>query len=116
MLDATINSFDLRRGTAVGAATIAALATIFPDEKFSIDSFDDPRDLLDRPSSAGRSLDVPEPEEPEHQPVEPGSYQRRHHPVDARGNHDGTRSGPGSAPCRRLRRSCAHRRLRLDRG
>lgn len=74
-LNATINSFDLRRGTAVGAGIIAALATIFPDEDFDMENSEDPRDRLGLPSSAGRSLDDAEPEEPEREPVEPGSYQ-----------------------------------------
>ncbi len=81
LLTAAIDSFDLRRGTAVGAGVLTALATIFPDEIIGIDENGDPRDQLGAPSrdgpsgAAGRSLDDPKPETPEHVPVEPGSYQ-----------------------------------------
>src|SRR5690606_33765923 len=67
LLTAAINSFDLRRGTAVGSGVLMSLATIFPDEEFEIDGAD-PRDQLG-PQSFGRafsgsanrsrSLDVP---------------------------------------------------------
>lgn len=85
LLTAAINSFDLRRGTAVGAGVLAALATIFPDEEFDIAGFSDPRDQLGRPSTGGagaalpgsnsRSLDDPDPPATDHLPVEPGSYE-----------------------------------------
>ncbi|KAB2860840.1 MAG: VWA domain-containing protein [Bauldia sp.] len=80
MLTAAINSFDLRRGTAVGAGVLTALATIFPDEPLRIAGAD-PRDQLGLRSSAAppglanRSLDDPDPVRPGHVPVEPGSYQ-----------------------------------------
>ncbi len=80
MLTVAINSFDLRRGTAVGAGVLTALATIFPDEPLRIPGAD-PRDQLGLRSSAAppgtatRSLDDPDPERREHEPVEPGSYQ-----------------------------------------
>lgn len=85
MLTAAINSFDLRRGTAVGAGVLAALATIFPDEEFDIAGFSDPRDQLGHPSIGGagaalpgsnsRSLDALDPAATDHVPVEPGSYE-----------------------------------------
>lgn len=80
MLTAAINSFDLRRGTAVGAGVLTALQTIFPDEVFQLDGSPDPRDLLgapsrgSAPSADSRSLDEPEPARPERVPVAPGSY------------------------------------------
>jgi Ca-activated chloride channel family protein len=85
MLTVAIDSFDLRRGTAVGAGVLAALKTIFPDEEFVLPGSMDPRDqlgsrsfgsgggALGNPSS--RSLDGPAPVESTHVPVEPGSYQ-----------------------------------------
>lgn len=81
LLTAAIDSFDLRRGTAVGAGVLTALATIFPDQNFELDENGDPRDRLGAPSrgdpsaAQGRSLDEPKPEDPQHVPVEPGSYQ-----------------------------------------
>ena len=81
LLTGAINSFDLRRGTAVGAGILTALATIFPDQPFELERDSDPRDQLGALSrggplsTEGRSLDEPEPEIPEHVPVEPGSYQ-----------------------------------------
>ena len=81
LLTAAVNSFDLRRGTAVGAGVLTALATIFPDQTFDLDGIGDPRDQLGVPSHGGalgadrRSLDDPVPQEPEHVPVEPGSYE-----------------------------------------
>lgn len=86
MLTAAINSFDLRRGTAVGAGVLAALATIFPDEVFDLEGSSDPRDHLGRrsgnggmgaglPGAESRSLDDPGVPAAEHVPVEPGSYE-----------------------------------------
>ena len=81
LLTTAINSFDLRRGTAVGSGILTALATIFPDQKFELGRSSDPRDQLGALSRGGalgaesRSLDDPEPEVIEHVPVEPGSYQ-----------------------------------------
>ncbi|WP_332700504.1 VWA domain-containing protein [Devosia sp.] len=81
LLTTAINSFDLRRGTAVGAGVLTALATIFPDETFDFGADRDPRDQLGARShgrqlgAGSRSLDDPEPEVAEHVPVEPGSYQ-----------------------------------------
>lgn len=87
LLNAAINSFDLRRGTAVGAGVLVALATIFPDETFDLHGSGDPRDQLGRRSGNGgpgaglpgadsRSLDDPETASAaEHVPVEPGSYE-----------------------------------------
>jgi Ca-activated chloride channel family protein len=87
MLTAAINSFDLRRGTAVGAGVVTALATIFPEEVFDLEGSDDPRDQLGGRSGNGgpgtglpggdsRSLDYQgTPAAAEHVPVEPGSYQ-----------------------------------------
>jgi Ca-activated chloride channel family protein len=82
LLTTAINSFDLRRGTAVGSGVLMSLATIFPEEDFSIDGAD-PRDQLGAQSFGGafdgqnrsRSLDVPANDRPAHVPVEPGSYQ-----------------------------------------
>jgi Ca-activated chloride channel family protein len=81
LLTAAINSFDLRRGTAVGAGVLASLATIFPDEVFEVEGADDPRDRLGQRSRAAapgmdaRSLDAPQPARSAHVPVEPGSYE-----------------------------------------
>jgi Ca-activated chloride channel family protein len=83
-----VNSFDLRRGTAVGSGVLVALATIFPDENFDLDG-DDPRDNLGRPSfgsgggffnqsesRAGELDGLLEQTQPtQHIPVEPGSYE-----------------------------------------
>lgn len=72
-----IDRFQFRRGTAVGAGVLQALATIFPDQDFEYDS-----DMVD--SSFGsafgrlesRPLDAAPAKTPasEHVPVEPGSY------------------------------------------
>lgn len=81
LLTAAIDSFDLRRGTAVGAGVMAALATIFPDETFEMEGAGDPRDQLGQRSSRGlpgmdgRSLDAPGKARAPHVPVEPGSYE-----------------------------------------
>jgi Ca-activated chloride channel family protein len=81
LLTTAINSFDLRRGTAVGSGILTALATIFPDQPFDLERSSDPRDQLGALSRGGplgaesRSLDDPEPEVLEHVPVEPGSFQ-----------------------------------------
>lgn len=84
-LIAAINSFDLRRGTAVGAGVLTSLATIFPDQDFDELQGDNPFDALGMPSTRG--LDsrpiggAGEPDGPpkasvaEHIPVEPGSYE-----------------------------------------
>lgn len=78
-LRVAINSFDLRRGTAVGAGVLVALSTIFPDETIELPGTQDRRDALGAPSRwgrpTGRSLDDPAPETAEREPVEPGSYQ-----------------------------------------
>lgn len=77
-----INSFDLRRGTAVGSGVLVALATIFPDESFAFDDPGDPRNQLGAPSlfqqpsgtgAPGGPLAGASPS-PKHVPVEPGSY------------------------------------------
>lgn len=81
LLTVAINSFDLRRGTAVGAGVLMALAAIFPDEELRLQGAADPRDQLGLRSWGGaqgadsRSLDDPEPARPEHVPVAPGSYE-----------------------------------------
>lgn len=82
-----INSFDLRRGTAVGSGVLVALATIFPEENFDIDGNGDQRDQLGLPSFGGERerigrtpgeldglLSTTTPPA-KHMPVEPGSYQ-----------------------------------------
>lgn len=81
-----IDSFDLRRGTAVGSGVLVALKTIFPDETFDLDG--DPRDMLGLPSfNMGGAFDQPPAAQPApdallsatppqtHMPVEPGSYE-----------------------------------------
>jgi Ca-activated chloride channel family protein len=83
-----INSFDLRRGTAVGSGVLVALATIFPDENFDLDGSGNQRDQLGLPSFGGErqrlgrtpgELDglLSNATEPpiKHMPVEPGSYE-----------------------------------------
>jgi Ca-activated chloride channel family protein len=84
-LNTAINSFDLRRGTAVGAGVLTSLATIFPDQDFDELQGDNPFDTLGMPT--GRGFDsrpigsLGQPDGPpktsvaEHVPVEPGSYQ-----------------------------------------
>lgn len=84
-LIAAINSFDLRRGTAVGAGVLTSLATIFPDQDFDELQGDNPFDALGMPSTRGfdsRPIGgAAEPDGPpkasvaEHITVEPGSYQ-----------------------------------------
>jgi Ca-activated chloride channel family protein len=85
-LTQAVDNFDFRRGTAVGSGVLVALATIFPDENFDLES-DDPRDRLGRPSYGGGGffgqesrpgeldglLDQTPPSQ--HIPVEPGSYE-----------------------------------------
>jgi Ca-activated chloride channel homolog len=81
-----INSFDLRRGTAVGSGVLVALATIFPDQNFDLDGSGNQRDQLGLPSFGGERLGTTRaadgllsgtPAEPmaKHLPVEPGSYE-----------------------------------------
>jgi Ca-activated chloride channel family protein len=87
-LTTAINSFDLRRGTAVGAGVLTSLSTIFPDQDFDELQGDNPFDTLGLPTFRG--LDsrpiggnalLGEPDGPpkasvaQHVPVEPGSYQ-----------------------------------------
>jgi len=86
-LVAAVNSFDLRRGTAVGAGVLTSLATIFPDQDFDELQGDNPFDTLGMPSTRGLdsrpigSNGLGTPDGPpkasvaEHVPVEPGSYQ-----------------------------------------
>jgi Ca-activated chloride channel family protein len=80
-----INSFDLRRGTAVGSGVLVALATIFPDQNFDLDGTGNQRDQLGLPSFGGERFGAGggadgllsgTPTEPptRHMPVEPGSY------------------------------------------
>lgn len=81
-VDAAINSFDLRRGTAVGSGVLMSLATIFPDDDFGVRADTALRDQLGiptfgAPGATSRSLDdrsTPPPTKT-HVPVEPGSYQ-----------------------------------------
>ena len=80
-LYAAINSFDLRRGTAVGSGILVSLATVFPDENFDVDGGGNPMEQLGPPSTArfgdyeSRSLDQQAAASAEHVPVEPGSYE-----------------------------------------
>jgi Ca-activated chloride channel family protein len=80
LLSVAVNSFDLRRGTAVGAGLVMALSTIFPDETIEMPGMRDRRDGLGAPSrwgtpNMGRSLDDPVPDIPPREAVEPGSYE-----------------------------------------
>ena len=76
-----INSFDLRRGTAVGSGVLMALATIFPDDTFDMGGLRDPFAQLGQRSRGAlsgfesRSLDDPGPISTQRVPVEPGSYE-----------------------------------------
>lgn len=79
-----INSFDLRRGTAVGAGVLTSLATIFPDQDFDQLQADNPFDSLGMPSRRMDSRPIgglgapdgpPKASVQDHVPVEPGSYQ-----------------------------------------
>jgi len=84
-LTTAINSFDLRRGTAVGAGVLTSLATIFPDQDFDELQGDNPFDALGVPTrrgidsrpigSLGQPDGPPKTSVAEHIPVEPGSYQ-----------------------------------------
>jgi Ca-activated chloride channel family protein len=84
-LNTAINSFDLRRGTAVGAGVLTSLATIFPDQDFDQLQGDNPFDSLGLPSrrgvdsrpigSLGQPDGPPKASVAEHIPVEPGSYE-----------------------------------------
>ena len=79
-----IDTFDLRRGTAVGSGVLVALKTIFPDETFSMEG-EDPRDLMGLPSfgnslgggmeQTGQADGLLSATPPvKHIPVEPGSF------------------------------------------
>lgn len=71
-----VDQFQLWRGTAVGSGLLVSLATIFPDQKFSVGGFGATGlgpangDTLGLPFL---DQDVPDP--PKHEPVAPGSYQ-----------------------------------------
>lgn len=81
-LNAAIDRFQLRRGTAVGAGILVSLSTIFPEEEFGAE--DEWMNALGRPSQftlrgqrvESRSLDTlgTLDDRPEREPVEPGSY------------------------------------------
>jgi len=76
-LDTAIDGFQLWRGTAVGSGLLVSLATIFPDQRFDVGSFG--RSVGFGPPG-GDALGLPfldqsAPDPPEHQPVEPGSYE-----------------------------------------
>lgn len=83
-LHAAIDRFETRRGTAVGAGVLTSLATIFPEENFSIGRNGQPVDpwsggagsLGSRTGYPSRSLDESNnnEEKPPHEPVEAGSY------------------------------------------
>ncbi len=77
-LTTAIDSFTLRRGTAVGAGVLASLATIFPDDDFDVGS-NDSFAQLGVPSRGGlesRPLGAPAPNAGvQRLPVEPGSYE-----------------------------------------
>jgi Ca-activated chloride channel family protein len=85
LLTTAIDSFDLRRGTAVGAGLLTALQTIFPDDDFELPGMTDPRFRMGNsmpggrstaPGMNGRSLDDPKAQDkPPHVPVKPGSYE-----------------------------------------
>jgi Ca-activated chloride channel homolog len=86
LLKVAINSFDLRRGTAVGSGVLVSLATIFPDRIIDMRGSHDLRDQLGprslggmrsgQPGAENRSLDHVETGSIiEHVPVEPGSYE-----------------------------------------
>jgi Ca-activated chloride channel family protein len=83
-LDAAINSFDLRRGTAVGSGLLVSLATIFPDDNIDGGKGQTSREQLGLPTlsgfgatPAGRPLDdrSSHADAPPHVPVQPGSYE-----------------------------------------
>jgi Ca-activated chloride channel family protein len=89
-LYAAIDSFELRRGTAVGSGLLVSLRTIFPDDDFSTSmagagpgggslfgqgfgrSLRNGTGPID--SQIGRSEQA-DPSKPPHMPVQPGSYQ-----------------------------------------
>ena len=77
-----IDRFQLRRGTAVGSGVLMSLKTIFPMEEFELDNFGDGAEALGAAfgpggGTQGRSLDSlqNDPQQAEHIPVEPGSYE-----------------------------------------
>jgi Ca-activated chloride channel family protein len=82
-LNAAIDRFDLRPGTAVGDGVLQSLATIFPEEKFGASNRNDPFANVKTPASMGmggyqsRSLDDPagsDAKAAQHVPVRPGTY------------------------------------------
>lgn len=83
-LDAAIDRFQLRRGTAIGDGVLVSLGTIFPDQKFDVSpgSRQSGSDLGGMGGFGGlsgyqsRSLDDHSTQQPsdQHIPVQPGSY------------------------------------------
>ena len=85
-LDAAIDRFQLRRGTAIGDGLLISLATIFPDDKFDVSPGSQAAGLGIRQNDAGviggnsghqsRSLDdqTSAVSKLNHTPVKPGSY------------------------------------------
>jgi Ca-activated chloride channel family protein len=84
-LDAAIDRFQLRRGTAVGDGLLVSLATIFPDDKFDVSpgsqgaGLGQPQRGFGSTQGGGyqsRSLDDQSStaDKPPHVPVRPGSY------------------------------------------
>lgn len=93
-LNAAIDNFELRRGTAVGSGLLASLRTIFPDDDFSASmagagsatgsnlfgqgfgrSLRNGSGPIDSRSLLGGSGDQSDAGRPPHLPVAPGSYQ-----------------------------------------
>jgi Ca-activated chloride channel family protein len=73
-LIATIDRFQLQRGTATGSALVVALATLFPDEGIDVESV-----VFGRSGGrdAGRGVPIDRPQQvtkPPPAPVKPGSY------------------------------------------
>lgn len=67
---ASIDRFELQRGTAVGSGILVAMKTLFPDQDFELPS------QRARRAQRGTSLDTPRAESaaPAAKPVAPGSY------------------------------------------
>lgn len=74
-LDAAIDRLELQRATAVGSGILVSLATLFPDEDFSVNPFSGRADPTDPAfggfTSRGSPLGTPKKKQPV--PVEPGS-------------------------------------------
>lgn len=75
VLAAAIDRFKLQRGTAVGSGIMMSLATLFPDEDFSVSPFAGRDDRMDPTGGAGAGTALGQGAQPKKKPdpVDPGS-------------------------------------------